>query len=67
MEAGEVPATKPGGNSPASFSGVCPPRPTITPTTPGPEPRCAERASASSTASTSSVVRGSKYNRSLVS
>ena len=38
MEAGLVPSTSSGGSDPASLSGVCPPRETMTPTTRPPAP-----------------------------
>jgi hypothetical protein len=61
MLAGDVPSTSSGSSEAASFSGVCPPSDTTTPTS------SPERASASSTAPTSSGVSGSKYSRSEVS
>ena len=67
IEFGEVPAIMSEGNVLASFKGVCPPRPTITPAIPGPLARLADSISTSRIFLTSSSVNGSKNNRSLVS
>ena len=61
IDSGVVPRTSPAGSRPASLSGVCPPRETITPAT------VPVAASTSMTLLTSSQVTGSKYRRSLVS
>ena len=63
IDAGDVPAIRSSGSSPASFNGVCPPSETITR---GATPPLAS-VSAAITLSTSSRVSGSKYRRSLVS
>ncbi len=67
MESGEVPAIMFSGNELASFKGVWPPRPTITPAIPGPLALFADSVSTSRMFLTSSSVNGSKNNLSLVS
>ena len=65
IDDGGVPSTSDSGSTPASFSGVCPPSETTTPTT-RPSPTLA-RCSTSMTFETSSALNGSKYRRSDVS